>query len=102
MITPNLFVVSYLLAWILAIRNTFHSQVKRRSAWRVSAILLSIGLSMILAFCLIGSTVDEEGILHEEFPLIALGSLFSLAGLCVTLVLMLINLLGKIITYLGR
>ncbi|MEQ1843930.1 MAG: DUF3955 domain-containing protein, partial [Verrucomicrobiales bacterium] len=60
---------------------------RHRRGWLVSAILLSIGLLLLLAFRILGSTVDEQGVLHEPFPLLAIGSLFGLVGLGMTLLL---------------
>ena len=102
MITPYLFIASYLISWVFAIRNACSSKARHRRAWGLSAVLLSIGLSMLGAFHLIGSSVDEQGILHEAFPLLALGSLICVAGVGMTLLLGLWNLLRRIASHWSK
>lgn len=40
---------------------------------RIGAVLAAMGLACFVAFELIGSTVDENGTLHEPFGLIPIG-----------------------------
>ena len=47
---------------------------------RISLALLAIGLVMWVGYVAQGAFVDENGILKEAFPLLALGWLFILAG----------------------
>jgi len=51
---------------------------------------------------MIGSKIDESGVLQEPFPLLALGSLFCLAGVCVTMLLALVFLLRKVAARFAR
>lgn len=102
MIHPNLFIISYLVSWIMVTRNAFRSNGRDHGVWRGSAILLSVGLSLLLAFRMIGSKIDESGVLQEPFPLLALGSLFCLAGVCVTMLLALVFLLRKVAARFAR
>ena len=52
----------------------------------LSLVLLAIGLVLWAGYAAQGSYVDEDGVLQEPFPLLALGWLFVLAG-CATLTL---------------
>lgn len=89
---PILFQIGYVVAWLFATANAFRPRVRFLRAWRVCAIVLTIGLSMLLGSRLIGGSLDERGVLHEPFALVALGSLISLAGLAVAILLALITL----------
>jgi len=89
---PTLFQIGYVLAWLFATANAFRPRVRFLCAWRVCAIVMTIGLSMLLGSRLIGGSLDERGVLHEPFALVALGSLISLAGLAFALLLALITL----------
>jgi hypothetical protein len=102
MLTPYLLIASYLISWIFAIGNACNAKARHRRAWGVSVVLLSIGLSMLGAFHLIGSSVDEKGVLREAFPLIALGSLICVAGVGMTLLLGLWNLLRRIASHWSK
>lgn len=44
------------------------------------AVLLAASLASIVGYQLIGSSVDEDGTLHEPFALIPLAWIFGLAG----------------------
>ena len=46
----------------------------------LSLALLAIGLALWAGYAAQGSYVDEDGVLREPFPLLALGWLFVLAG----------------------
>ena len=46
----------------------------------LSLVLLAIGLVLWAGYAAQGSYVDENGVLQEPFPLLALGWLFVLAG----------------------
>ena len=45
-----------------------------------SLVLLAIGLVLWAGYAAQGSYVDENGVLQEPFPMLALGWLFVLAG----------------------
>ena len=45
-----------------------------------SLVLLTIGVVLWAGYAAQGSYVDENGVLQEPFPLLALGWLFVLAG----------------------
>ena len=45
-----------------------------------SLALLAIGLVLWAGYAAQGSSLDENGVLQEPFPLLALGWLFILAG----------------------
>lgn len=44
------------------------------------ALSLGIGMACIFMFKSIGSTIDENGVLHEPFPLLPIGWLFIFGG----------------------
>ena len=46
----------------------------------LSLALLAIGLVLWAGYAVLGSYVDENGVLQEPFPLLALGWLFVLAA----------------------
>ena len=92
---PNLFFIGYLASWILATRNALTAKVRHLWAWRVSAILLTVGLASLFAARRIGSSIDKDGFLHEPFFLIGSGSLLSLTGMCLTFALLLRGLFSK-------
>jgi len=46
------------------------------------ALSLGMGLACIFMFKSIGSTIDENGVLHEPFPLLPIGWLFIFGGGC--------------------
>lgn len=99
---PTLFGMGYVLTWLLAVVIAFRPQVRFLRAWRGCAILLSMGLSMLLASRLSGGSLDDQGVLHEPFFLVGLGSLLSLGGLGFALLLVLFNLGGRIVAHLTR
>lgn len=47
---------------------------------RVGALLLVLAVGLIIAFNVIGSRVDGDGILHEAFVLVPIAWLSGLAG----------------------
>lgn len=47
---------------------------------KVGLITLLVGILCWIAFTLIGSTVDVQGMLHEPFALIPIGWLFVIIG----------------------
>ena len=47
---------------------------------KIGHISLLIGVMCWIAFNLIGSTVDAQGVLHEPFALIPIGWLFVVIG----------------------
>ena len=55
--------------------------ITMKTAALISACLIAIGLACAIAFHLIGSTIDANGLLHEPFALIPIGYLFFAAGL---------------------
>jgi len=84
----NPIVFAYLASWLHATRNALTPTVRRLRAWRVAAVLLTIGLTALTAAEMIGFYLDKDGFLHEPFFLIGSGSLLSLAGLGITLLLL--------------
>lgn len=52
----------------------------------LSFVLLALGGACLLAFNLIGSTIDAQGMLHEPFGLIPIGWLLILGGAAVGVV----------------
>ena len=92
MYLPDLFFIAFVACWILALRNVFFAKPRHPRTWRTTAVLLTIGLSFVIAAQLIGSSVDHEGILREPFFLVGSGSLLNLAGLSLTFVLLLLGL----------
>ncbi|MBP6784578.1 MAG: DUF3955 domain-containing protein [Verrucomicrobiales bacterium] len=99
---PALFMIGYVLAWLLATTHAFRPGVKFVRAWRVFAVVLSIGLSMLLGARFIGGSLDAQGVLHEPFFLVAIGSLVCLAGLGMAILLGLFNLVSKIVAHHSR
>ncbi|MEG0006739.1 MAG: DUF3955 domain-containing protein [Aeromonas sp.] len=53
---------------------------------RTGMLLMVMGIASFMAFSLIGSTLDEEGLLHEPFALLPLGYLLLLTGAALALV----------------
>ncbi|MGY3903178.1 DUF3955 domain-containing protein [Aeromonas lusitana] len=53
---------------------------------RTGMLLMVMGIASFMAFSLIGSTLDEEGFLHEPFALLPLGYLLLLMGAVLALV----------------
>jgi hypothetical protein len=51
-----------------------------RSTITVALILIAVGVTCFAAFGLIGSSIDQDGFLHEPFPLIPIGELFIALG----------------------
>ena len=45
------------------------------------ALFLAFGVACLFMFKSIGSTLDEQGVLHEPFPLLPIGWLFILGGI---------------------
>ena len=45
------------------------------------AFFLVFGVACLFMFKLIGSTLDEKGVLHEPFPLLPIGWVFILGGI---------------------
>ena len=45
------------------------------------ALFLAFGGACLFMFKSIGSTLDEQGVLHEPFPLLPIGWLFILGGI---------------------
>ncbi|MFD0326089.1 MULTISPECIES: DUF3955 domain-containing protein [Lysobacter] len=68
---------------LAAIRRP-HSQepamIRLFSLSTLSLALLALGGGCLLAFGLIGSTIDEQGFLHEPFALLPIGWLLIFAG----------------------
>lgn len=48
---------------------------------KMGALLILAGLGCFLAFNLVGSTLDAQGMLHEPFALLPLGYLLIFMGL---------------------
>lgn len=48
---------------------------------KMGALLILAGLGCFLAFNLVGSTLDAQGMLHEPFALLPLGNLLIFMGL---------------------
>ena len=86
--------------WIVATGCSVQRNMRNLVAWRLSAVVLTVGFSFLTAAKLIGSSIDSEGFLHEPFFLIGSGSLLVLAGSCVALLLLLIAGIRKM--YLQR
>ena len=99
---PALFMIGYVLAWLLATTHAFRPGVKFVRAWRVFAVVLSIGLSMLLGARFIGGSLDAQGVLHEPFFLVRAGSRVCLAGLGMAILLGLFNLVSKIVAHHSR
>lgn len=99
---PTIFLIGYVLAWLWATVNAFRPKTRFLRAWRACAVVLTAGLSMLLASFFIGSSLDEQGYLHEPFFLIALGSLLSLAGLGLAVLLGLCTVVSRLISSRGN
>ncbi|WP_339357886.1 DUF3955 domain-containing protein [Aeromonas sp. MR19] len=52
---------------------------------RIGAVFMVLGLACYMAFNMIGSTVDEAGVLHEAFGLLPIGFGLLLIGVLVVL-----------------
>jgi hypothetical protein len=51
-----------------------------RKKLRIGLTLLLLGLGLLAAFRFIGSSVDQDGFLHEPFALLPVGWLLVLSG----------------------
>ena len=51
-----------------------------RKQLRIGLTLLLLGLGLLAAFQFIGSSIDQDGFLHEPFALLPVGWLFVLSG----------------------
>lgn len=73
---------------IVAISMAVFGWIRRRSItiFEMAGILLGWGVLSLLAFGLIGSTVDVQGVLHEPFFLVPLGFLLIFIGIILGLV----------------
>ncbi|XEI31345.1 DUF3955 domain-containing protein [Aeromonas veronii] len=69
---------------------------------RIGAVLAAMGLACSVAFELIGSTVDENGTLHEPFGLIPIGFLFVAVGVLLTLPGLIRTLVGRCCHRVGK
>lgn len=74
-----------LCAWMV-IHDRAH-----RLWWIVSATLLGLGIACFIALNVIGTHIDDQGILHEPFALIPIGYLLSLAGVLSVLLRIVLN-----------
>jgi len=52
----------------------------RVSLLRIALVLWLLGVFCLIAFRLIGSSIDQDGFLNEPFPLIPIGWLFIILG----------------------
>ena len=64
--------------------------------WRFFAILLSGGFTCLLLFLAYGSTLDENGFLHEAFALLPIGYLLLFVGAIGSLFMVIIKLYWSI------
>lgn len=74
----HLIPVSFILFFtgmVIAVVMGIFALIRRRpvTTLEMAGSLVSIGILCLLSFALIGSTVDEQGVLHEPFFLIQLG-----------------------------
>ncbi|MFA0813204.1 DUF3955 domain-containing protein [Microbulbifer epialgicus] len=53
---------------------------------KIGGLLILLGGLFLLAFRLIGSSVDSEGILHEPFALLPLGFLLLITGIAMIII----------------
>jgi hypothetical protein len=86
---PNLLFASCVVSLIVSIRYSLVSGVRNQGVWRVAAVLLTVGMSALVEAWREGSYLDAEGFLHEPFYLIGGGTLLNLAGLGLTVVMLL-------------
>lgn len=52
---------------------------------RIGAVFMVLGLACFMAFNMIGSTVDEAGVLHEPFGLLPIGFGLLFIGVLIAL-----------------
>lgn len=79
-------ILSFALSGWMIIHDKAH-----RLWWIISATLLGFGIACFIALTLIGSDVDEEGLLHEPFALIPIGYLLCFAGILSVLLRIALN-----------
>lgn len=53
---------------------------------RIGAVFMVLGLACFMAFNMIGSTVDEAGVLHEPFGLLPIGFGLLFIGVLIALI----------------
>lgn len=61
----------------------------------IGALLILAGLGCFVAFNLLGTTVDAQGLLHEPFALLPLGYLLLFTGMVLSLLPLLRRALAK-------
>jgi len=69
--------------------------MKKSNHGIISIILIILGLGCTLAYKIIGSSVDENGLLHEPFGLIPIGHLFIFLGIIFGIIDILKSVGGK-------
>lgn len=69
------------LAAVTLVTVTWKGAKARRSAWGVSALLLWAGVLSFTLNVVSGSSVDANGVLHEQFVFVPIGWAFLLAGI---------------------
>ena len=70
--------------------------MKKLNKLHITAItLIILGAGYFLAFNLIGSYVDENGLLHEPFGLIPIGYLLIFSGLILGIIVIIKSKFGK-------
>lgn len=62
---------------------------------RAGAIVVALGAAFLMTFLIIGSSIDENGILHEPFALLPIGYLLLFLGTLLTLLGLLISFINK-------
>lgn len=62
---------------------------------RVGAVLVALGIASFAAFLMIGSSIDENGMLREPFALLPIGYLLLFLGTLLTL-------LGRLRSFISK
>lgn len=83
--------LGWAIAVAVAVSGARRSAGLTRASWIVLAGVLALALASLLVAALIGSYVDEAGILREPFWLSAGGIILALAGTAGTAVLWLVS-----------
>lgn len=87
---PLLIYLLLLFSLILSTLNTFKN--KTFGPWTICTLFLWAGLACILCFLISESTVDAEGVLHEQFGFLPIGFGLMFMGMLGELLRIILNL----------
>lgn len=75
------FLIAALISLAISLWKNFGMKRNKKWYWRICTLFLSLGFACFIAYIMIDSYVDENGILHEPFALLPLSFLFMFIGI---------------------